>query len=301
MAWRRLGLVYRPDGSDPRLMTHAALPVAVPLGGDIVRVYFSGRDADQRSSVATLLLQLSAPPRVLEMARDPVIAPGVRGAFDDAGVSVGCVVSGPDGDRLYYMGWNVGGSVPWRNAIGLACGDARSGRFERHATGPIMDRDPIDPFTLSYPWVLRRGPNDWRMWYGTNLAWGAEKSDMFHVIRAAHSHDGIVWQRTAEPAIAPEADEIAVVRPTVVEWRGTLRMWFAYRDEGAYRLGHAVSADWRHWTRMDLDAGLSPEAEGWEAGAATYPCVFAANGRHWLLYNGAGYGATGFGLAVWAE
>jgi hypothetical protein len=31
----------------------------------------------------------------------------------------------------------------------------------------------------------------------------------------------------------------------------------------------------------------------------TYPCVFKAAGEQWLLYNGAGYGATGFGLAVW--
>jgi hypothetical protein len=299
MTWRRLGLVYCPDGSQPLLATHAALPVAVPLAGDIVRVFFSGRDSSQRSSVGTLLLRLAEQPKVLEVTSDPVLVPGARGTFDDAGVSVGCVVSDPSGDRLYYMGWNVGGSVPWRNAIGLAIGDARNGRFDRFSIGPIMDRDPTDPFTLSYPWVLRRNPQEWWMWYGTNLAWGAAKSDMHHAIRTARSTDGIVWQRRLEPPIRPEDDQIAVVRPTVLASDGQLRMWFACRGVGAYHLGYASSGNRHDWVRNDSAAGLTAEPGGWENGALTYPCVFEAAGRRWLLYNGAGYGATGFGLAVW--
>lgn len=301
MAWHRLGLVYRPDGSQPQLATHAALPVAVPLENDIVRVFFSGRDKANHSSVGTLLLRLAELPRVLEVARVPVITPGTLGAFDDAGIGVGCVVPDADGDRLYYMGWNVGGSVPWRNAIGLAIGDTRAGRFDRFSMGPIMDRDPVDPFTLSYPWVLRRGQHDWHMWYGTNLAWGAEKTDMLHAIRAARSTDGIVWRRDAEPVVRPEGDQIAVVRPTVMVSDGGLRMWFACRGRGAYRLGFASSTDWQNWVRDDAAAGLTPEPGTWEGNELTYPGVFEAAGRQWLLYNGAGYGATGFGLAVWEE
>jgi hypothetical protein len=300
MTWRRLGLLYCPDGTQPLLATHAALPVAVPVdGGDLVRVFFSGRDVTQRSSVGTLLVQLGENPKVVDVTSDPVLVPGIRGTFDDAGVSVGCVVADPAGDRLYYMGWNVGGAVPWRNAIGLAVGDARGGRFSRFSEGPIMDRDPIDPFTLSYPWVLRKGPQDWWMWYGTNLAWGAAKSDMHHVIRTAWSADGIVWRRRPEPIIRPENDQIAVVRPTVLALDGELRMWFACRGFDAYRLGYASSKNWHDWARDDSSAGIVPQSGGWEADAVTYPCVFKAAGEQWLLYNGAGYGATGFGLAVW--
>lgn len=74
-------------------------------------------------------------------------------------------------------------------------------------------------------------------------------------------------------------------------------MWFARRAEGPYRLGHASSADRVHWQRDDSDV-LEAEVDGWEAGAVTYASVFLAMGRRWLLYNGAGYGKTGFGLAV---
>jgi hypothetical protein len=299
MAWRRLGLVYSPDGSQPLLVTHAALPVAVPLEGDIVRVLFSGRDAANRSSVGTLVLRLAELPRVMEVSREPVLVPGKRGAFDDAGVGVGCVTTGPQGDRLYYMGWNIGGSVPWRNAIGVAFGDVRTGHFERFADGPIMDRDPVDPFSLSYPWVLRLGIEDWRMWYGTHLAWGADKSDMHHAIRLARSTDGITWQRERTVVIGPQNEQIAVVRPSVLASAQGAEMWFSCRGHKEYSLGYARTSDWQLWTRDDLQAGLEADQDSWEGGALTYPCVFNAAGRRWLLYNGASYGAAGFGLAVW--
>lgn len=294
MAWRKLGLVFRPAGGHPSLATHAALPVAAPLGGDLSRVFYSGRDAANRSAIGSLVLRLGEAPRVEEAPPAPVLAPGAAGAFDDAGCGMGCVV----GDRLYYMGWNVGGSVPWRNAIGLALGEVASGRFERFSAGPVMDRDTVDHYSLSYPWVVRLGPADWRMWYGTHLAWGADKADMNHAIRCASSADGLHWRRDPRVVLAPEGGEIAVVRPSVLAGAGGAEMWFAARAEGPYRLGHARSADLETWRRSPAPPLLA-EAEGWEAGAATYPAAFEAAGRRWLLYNGAGYGAAGFGLAVW--
>ncbi len=280
-------------------MTHAALPVGVTLGGDLVRAYYSGRDAANRSSIGSLVLRLGDPPRIEAADAPPVLTPGVTGAFDDAGCGLGCVVADAGGDRLYYMGWNVGGSVPWRNAIGLALGDAATGRFERLSDGPVMDRDIVDPFSLSYPWVVRLGEADWRMWYGTHLAWGADRSDMNHAIRQARSRDGIAWQRDPRVVLAATPPDIAVVRPCLRIAEGRAEMWFARRTvDGPYRLGHARSDDLETW-QVDDDAILAPDASTLEAGAITYASVFEAMGRRWLLYNGAGYGATGIGLAVW--
>ncbi|MEI7713641.1 MAG: hypothetical protein WCI94_19565 [Rhodospirillales bacterium] len=298
MAWRRLGLVYRPNGHHPHLATHAALPAGISLGSDLVRVFYSGRDDRNRSSIGSLVLRLSETPHVEEVAPEPALAPGTIGAFDDAGCGMGCAVGGPDGDRLYYMGWNVGGSVPWRNAIGLAIGDAQTGQFERLSAGPILDRDTVDPFSLSYPWVLRLAANDWRMWYGTHLTWGAAKSDMHHAIRAARSTDGIMWQRDRTIAVQAAAPDIAVVRPCVVAGPSGGEMWFAQRDDGPYRLGHALSVDLTTW-QPDSDAILEPVGDSWEGGALTYASVIVACGRRWMLYNGSGYGAAGIGLAVW--
>jgi hypothetical protein len=299
--WRKLGRVFIPPapGADPALVSHAALPVAHPLSGDLVRVFYSGRDAANRSAIGTLVLRVGEVPRIEEARPDPVLRPGGIGAFDDAGCGVGCVVPMPGGDRLYYMGWNVGGSSPWRNAIGLAIGDAALGRFERLSAGPIMDRDITDPYSLSYPWVLRLADGDWRMWYGTHQTWGAAKADMSHAIRAARSADGITWRREPKVCIPPEGDQIATVRPSVLaKHGGGFTMWYAARTEsGPYAIGRAISADGLDWQRHP--GGIEAAADGWEAGAVTYPGVFELLGRRWMLFNGAGYGRSGFGLAVW--
>lgn len=300
MIWRRLGLVFQPCGDHPALVTHAALPVAAALERDLVRVFYSGRDAINRSAIGTFVLRLGENPKVEERQVQPVLAPGPTGAFDDAGLGMGSIVAHSEGDRLYYMGWNVGGSVPWRNAIGLALGSIRTGRFERFSLGPIMDRDVVDPFSLSYPCVRRLSEGDWRMWYGTHRSWGGSKADMSHAIRCAASSDGMAWRRAPDVAIEPEGEDIAVVRPSVeIQGLGGT-MWFARRGSGPYSLACAVSSDLSHWHRCD-GPHFQPGRSEWEGGAMTYPDVFTAAGRRWMLYNGSGYGAAGVGLAVWDE
>ena len=300
MTWRKLGLVFTPSSRHPALASHAALPVAAPFSSDLVRVFYSGRDERSRSSIGSVVIRLANQPQVEDAPPEPILRPGLAGAFDDSGLGVGSIVRGETEDRLYYMGWNVGGSVPWRNAIGLATGSIEYGRFERFSVGPIMDRDTVDHYSLSYPWVLNTAPGAWTMWYGTHLAWGAEKADMSHAIRRATSTDGLTWMRNPTVVLGPEGDDIAVVRPSVLATKEGFQMWFARRGHGPYGLAHAVSPDGILWRRTHV-AMPGTDDGGWENGATTYPGAFTHAGRLWLLYNGDGYGATGFGLAVWEE
>lgn len=299
MAWRRLGLVYVPDGTQPWARSHAALPVPVHLAGDVFRFFFSARDADKRSHVGSVDVEVSETPRVREIAQQPVLAPGADGAFDDSGVGIGSVVAGRDEISIYYMGWNLGVRSPWRNAIGLARSRTPDGAFVRFSPGPIMDRSPEDPYTLSYPCVLRLAPEDWRMWYGSNLAPAVGNADMQHVIKQAFSTDGIRWTRDGRTVVGFADDaEYALARPSVVQVGSKLLMCFACRGE-AYRLGAASSDDGAHWTRLDGVMGLRPADSGWDSAMTCYPALFWHRERLWLAYNGNGYGATGFGLAVW--
>ena len=300
MAWTRLGLAYAPGGAKPWARSHAALPVPVPVGADLVRFFFSTRDAERRSHVGWVDLDLSGPPRAVREAQEPVLSPGADGSFDDSGVGIGSLVAAGDEVRLYYMGWNLGVRAPWRNAIGFARAASATEPFERFSPGPILDRSPEDPYTLSYPWVMRLGPADWRMWYGSNLAWGASSADMSHVIKAATSPDGVRWRRDGATVIGfADAGEFAIARPTVASVGERFLMCFACRGE-VYRIGSAWSEDGSRWTRDDSLAGLAPSAGGeWDGGMVCYPALFRHRGQLWLAYNGDGYGATGFGLAVW--
>ena len=64
-AWRKLGQIFAPDGSKAWMASHAANPIAEPLGGSEVRIYFSSRDAENRSSIGSIDISMDEPSRAL--------------------------------------------------------------------------------------------------------------------------------------------------------------------------------------------------------------------------------------------
>lgn len=295
--WRRLGHVFCADGRSPFLATHASYPTPLVRADGTVRVFFSPRDAQNRSSIFFLDLAVDGDRfEVLRVSDAPLLEPGQRGSFDDSGVTVSCVIA--DGDRrlVYYLGWSLAVTVPFRNFIGLATARGDDATLTRLSPAPILDRSAIDPFTLGYPWVLRDG-EQWRMWYGSHLSWGERGLEMRHVIKEAHSRDGLSWERSGRVAIPlGQPPEFAVSRPCVLRDPDRFRMWYARRDPD-YRIGYAESEDGSRWTREDGAFVLAGQAGGWDAESSTYPAVFDLRGGRYLLYNGNGYGRSGFGLA----
>ena len=49
MKWCKQGLIFSPSGQYYWMRTHAALPVAQRLDGELYRVYFASRDEQNRS------------------------------------------------------------------------------------------------------------------------------------------------------------------------------------------------------------------------------------------------------------
>jgi predicted GH43/DUF377 family glycosyl hydrolase len=299
LPWKKLGLVYRPSGDLPWARSHAANPVAEHVEGDRFRIYFSARDDKNRSSIGSVLIDLNDPTRVLEVAADPVLGPGDLGMFDDSGASIGCILRVGEERYLYYMGWNLAVTVPWKNELGLAISKGPGMPFERFSRFPVMRLDEVDPYTLSYPSVLREG-NRFRMWYGSNLRWGPEKRDMLHVIKYAESDDGIHWRRPGTIVIdSATPDENAICKPHVVHDSDRYRMWFCSRPFAEqYRIQCAESDDGVTWRRLGQDRGIEVSASGWDSQSIEYPSVFDHQGRRYLLYSGNEFGRTGFGIAV---
>jgi hypothetical protein len=297
MRWRKLGQVFTlPEHRPPWMASHASNPVPEVLGGDCFRVYFGCRDRLNRSHIAYVDLSLTPCPKVLDMAAEPVVAPGAVGAFDDSGTSMACLVHAGEHRFLYYVGWNLGVTVPWRNSIGLAISAGPGKPFVKQSRAPILDRSDEDPFSLSYPWVIRE-QRAWRMWYGSNLSWGARECDMKHAIKYAESEDGIHWRRTGRVILELDNGEYALSRPCVRRIGSEYEMWFCHRG-AAYRIGFAESPDGCSWTRCPDGAGIDVSAEGWDSQMLCYPCVFDYASRTYMLYNGNDYGRHGFGLAV---
>lgn len=296
--WKKLGLIFCSSGEVGWMQSHAAVPIAENIGGDLFRIYFSSRDAANRSFTGYLVIDISHPCDVIELSTKPVLTPGNLGEFDDSGAMGSWLVSYQGRSFLYYVGWNLGVTVPFRNSIGVAV-ERPDGSYERLLSGPIVDRTMHEPHFCASCCVLP-GDDYWRMWYLSCTEWRLRdgKPEHRYHIKYAESDDGINWKRDGIVAIDYASEhEYAISRPSVIRDVDCWRMWYSYRVD-RYRIGYAESNDGRNWRRLDSVAGMDVSVEGWDSDMVEYPFVFDHKGERYMLYSGNDYGRTGFGIAV---
>ncbi len=299
MKWKKLGRVFVPNGEFPWMRTHAAIPTPQLLGGDRVRFYFTSRDHRGYSQIAWAEVDMRKPTEVLALSSEPLLTPDKLGAFDDCGTMISCIVARPgEKDYYYYTGWHLTVTVPFNLSIGLAVPDGK-GRLARMFEGPILSRTMHDPYLMASPCVLVEG-GVWRVWYvsGTDWEMFEGKPRHYYHIKTADSKDGIHWNQTGTVAIDYlNKDEYAISRPCVVKDKDCYRMWFSSRGD-KYRIRYAESPDGIRWNRKEGLAGIDVSAESWDSDMIEYPWVFDHGGKRYMLYNGNGYGLSGFGIAV---
>jgi len=294
--WKKLGLVFCPNGEIPWMNSHASVPIAEHVREDVFRVYFSCRDKSNRSNVAWIEIDLIEPTKILAMSSSPLISPGPPGAFDDSGTMLSWLISDNGTKYFYYIGWNLGVTVPFRNSIGLAV--EQSGILKKLGAGPILDRDQVDPFFVASSCVLKENGR-WRMWYLSCTGWETTDAGLRHgyLIKYAESEDGRTWKKSGLVSIGfKNADEYAISRPSVLHDGNSYKMWYSHRGN-KYRIGYAESSDGISWTRRDDMSGIDVSTTGWDSEMIEYPFVFDHAGKRYMLYNGNDYGRTGFGIA----
>lgn len=298
MRWEKIGLIFCPSGEVDWMQSHAAVPIAENMGEDIFKIYFSSRDAVNRSFTGYVVIDINRPLEVIDVSPAPVLVPGSLGEFDDSGAMASWLVSYRGEKFLYYIGWNLGITVPFRNSIGIAV-ERAGGAYERLFDGPIVDRSMHEPHFCASCCVMP-GDDCWRMWYLSCTGWQLRDGRIEHKyhIKYAESSDGINWMRDGVVAIDYSSDrEYAISRPSVIRDADCWRMWYSSRG-GRYRIGYAESSDGRKWRRMDDAVGIDVSRGSWDSEMIEYPFVFDHKGRRYMLYNGNGYGQTGFGIAV---
>lgn len=300
MSWRRLGRVFEPAGQHPWMISHASVPFAEPLGGDLYRVYFTCRDAENRSHIGWLEFDITRPGDILALSDAPVLAPGPIGRHDDRGAMMSWLVSEGGLRHLFYVAWNVTSPAPYHPSVGLAVGSGGAA-FEA-LPGPVVERDWTDPYFCSNPCVLVEN-GLWRMWYLSGLGWETTPSGLSpsYEVRYAESDDGVRWRRAGAAAIPLDESrgEFAIARPSILREADGYAMWFCVRlRDRPYRLGFARSDDGIAWRRADDQLGLEPAESGWDSEMIAYPHVFDHGSQRYMLYCGNGFGRTGFGLAV---
>jgi len=295
--WQKLGRIFSPSGENNTLHSHAALPIAEHLEDNFFKIYFSSRDQQNRSFTNYVIIDITEPTKILDLSSLPVLCPGELGTFDDSGAMATWITVDNDKKFLYYIGWNLGKTVPFRNSIGLAISN-KKGHFIPYSTGPIVDRSIQEPHFCASCCVLP-GKDYWRMWYLSCTSWHIRKNQPHHKyhIKYASSSDGINWHREGKVAIDfKDNNEYAISRPSVIHDSKNWKMWYSFRGF-SYRIGYAESVNGFDWTRLDSEVGIDVSPDGWDSEMIEYPFVFDHQGERYMLYNGNGFGKTGFGLA----
>jgi hypothetical protein len=299
--WKKLGLLYCPSTTNqhPKLMSHAANPLPVFIGGDVYRIFFSGRDVDNRSSVGAVDIDIVSR-KIIQEHTHPFFEHGPEDSFYADGVSIGNCYE-VDGVRyMLFMGWQNPQGGHWRGDIGRLIVTPNLA-LKLDSKEPLMGSDSVDPISLSYPWVQKNDNGNYSMWYSSVTAWDAGNGEMLAPIKFASSADGHYWNREGLAIPYELGKAQAFSRPTVVGDLGAgFEMWFSYRSDigGSYRIGYAFSKDGEKWKLALQDAGIDVSLDGWDSEMIEYPFVFEHQGQQYMLYNGNGYGKTGFGLAV---
>ena len=268
------------------------------LREDIYRVFFSARDAENRSSVGYVDYDLERR-QIVGESYEPVIEHGPDGSFYSHGISIGNLYTVGDHSYILFMGWQIPVGGHWFGEVGRLRLTASVG-LELDSQQPHLGLCVPDPVSLSYPWVLHEN-GVYHMWYGSTVQWNAGNGEMEHVIKYASSRDGMVWRRgnQAVPSVLGFAQ--AFSRPTVIHDTEGYHMWFSYRSGlpgKKYRIGYAWGASPLSFELRLDEAGIDVSESGWDSEMIEYPFVWEHKKRLYMLYNGNGYGQTGFGLAI---
>ena len=303
IAWRKLGRVYSAAGEAPWAMSHAYCPTPVLLdGGRRIRVLCAFLDSDRVGRCGWVDVDVRDPARVLAVSERPVLDVGRPGTFDEHGVTPLSVIRLPDGGlRLYYAGWQRALGVRYFLFTGAAESHDDGGSFARVSEAPVLDRSDGELHVRTGGLVLPDG-RGWQMWYAGGTGWvgsGPEARPRYE-LRHVRSADGLDWPGAGTVCMEPREDELGFGRPGILRRDDALSMWYGRRAlSGAYELGFATSRDGLAWERHDDEAHLERGSAGsWDSEMVGLSSLLETPDGTYLFYNGNGYGATGFGVAI---
>jgi hypothetical protein len=312
MPWIKKGVIYKPDGSLAHSRSHAQVPFAYKHP-DFLRVYFSSRNDQGYSQPTFIDVDYDDPTKILYIHDKPVLELGGPGEYDETGSMPAWFVNMPNGELwLYYTGWNRTYNS-YRLSMGLAVSHDRGLTFKKMFVGPIMDRSIQNPIWAAQPSVIREEDGTWRMWYisGHKCEYIHGYPEPYYRCQSATSNDGIHWNISDVPTLDFDDFLHAVGRPSVFKEDGIYKMYYSYRHtrdyrtdrNQSYRLGYAESVDGEHWERKDSLVGIhkSDNPDDFDYQMINYANYYTHNGKKYLLYNGNGFGAAGFGYAVWED
>ncbi len=304
MKWRKLGRIYAPDGSTWWQKKYAFPPTPLLLTGadgkETLRLYCTFCDENTVGRLGWVDVNPANPLQVLAVSKEPILADGQPGTFDENGLLPTRVMRVGDEIWCYYVGYQLGYKVRYYQFAGLAISTDGGESFQRWRRTPVLERSDSELVNRTSTFVLQ-DEGVFKMWYvgGSEWVWIHGKYMPRYELKYIESPDGKHFPDRGQTAIALEPGEYALGRPWIIEHDGRFKLILSSRTEAkGYRLTYAESFDrGRTWVRKDSEIGIDVSAEGWDSTGIQYGSLFEYQGKLYLFYNGNNCGETGFGCA----
>lgn len=302
--WKKKGLIHACEIYGTGYAQDAFIDV---INEGVWRIYYTARTKDVISYPYYIDVEAGNLENKLKVSDTPLLTPGVRGTFDDNGITQTSVVRIAENRKyIYYCGWNKKSSVPYTLSIG--CAEIINDKeYRKISDGPIIDRSIYNPIAVSAPCVIKDDNNIFRMWYISFLSWDLfnGKPEPVYVVKHAESMDGINWKCDSHVCINASYYGEAIGRPWVIKDEGIYKMWFSTRGIENYRMksgqhymiGYAESVDGINWQRRSDKFTFETSEDGWDSEMLEYASIIKHNKKYIMLYNGNNFGKDGFGYA----
>ncbi len=301
--WKKLNILFNVGNTNDWAISHAMMPCIYQKDEHNFSIFFSARDSYNQARPASVNLDMSNF-TFSNTSKIPLLELGDIGAFDDSGIMPTCLVNVNHKLYMYYNGWTLGKKIPFWSFNSVAISKDNGESFNKKFKYPnVLYRNEVDTFSTFAPFVLKID-NDWRMWYVSCTKWTYDNNVPKHYyhIKYAHSKNGIDWIREGKICIDFKSTlEYAIARPMVIYENKLYKMWYSYRASPqieTYRIGYATSTNGVDWIRKDEEVGIDVSESGWDSEMICYSYIFDYKDNRYMLYNGNGYGKTGFGIAI---
>ena len=106
--WQKLGLIYAPEanGRHAKLLSYVANPLPVHINDDIYRIFYCGRDTENRSSVGAVDVDILQR-RIIADHPLPFFENGSKESFFSDGISIGNCYEVKGVRYITFMGWKI--------------------------------------------------------------------------------------------------------------------------------------------------------------------------------------------------
>ena len=301
MSLIKRGFLYKPDTNLSWMHSHAYLPTP-DVREDYIRIYLAFWDKYKVGRIGFIDVDSDDPSKILNVSKKPVLDIGSPGRFDDNGVSPSYILNRNGGKFLFYIGWQLGKTVPYYLFTGIASSIDNGDTFIGTPDVPYLDRLCFEPFVRSAPMctIGKEEANEFYYTSATKWIWFKEYNRYWYDSSIMYL-ETLCQDRPVVLISLPRGDIFSFGRPWVIFIRPNYHMFFVYREitnPTRYKQGYASSNDGLNWEAYYSEVIPLGNSGEFDSDVASHLVVVPVKDRLIGIYMGNGFGEAGIG---WCE